>query len=125
MGDGSLTSLNLRNFSKERRGPDEPPLIGEVEGFRDIKRGLVRIGILFLSFFPWRFLAGLVSPSLSYPAGLVWLLAVFIAVNLFLASRCPRCCESCFRKGLSRDTFAVRCVHCGTKLYWPNKDLSG
>ena len=120
-----LIGLQLRDTSDQRRGPDEPPAEDEFEAFQEIPRALKRIGIVFLAFFPWTLSASLISPSLGFPAALLWLMAFFISAGLYMASRCPRCGESCFVKGLRRDAFATRCIHCQARLYWPKVPRGG
>ena len=119
----SIIDLQLRDSSVTKRGPDEGPEQGEMQGFRALKFWRRMVGITVFGGALGLLLADYLSPRLGDAATWVWLLSVFLVVNSFMASRCPRCGELCFRNNLSRNTFARRCMHCRTRLYWSGKEV--
>lgn len=111
------------------RPPDERPRPTEIEGFRAIRARRRWFWTLFLTFVPCSLLAAIVNQTLGFVVAIVWMSAFAIWGAIFTWSRCPRCGELCFMtfKPLLvwSNSWAKRCVHCKTRLYWSDDELRG
>jgi len=81
-----------------------------------------RRNILWIIFFAWLPLAGLVAalsrtwlkaPVLAVAAAVVWLVAYAASAWWFASFKCPRCGRRFHVKGWWQNPFANRCLHCG------------
>ena len=103
----------------------------EVKGFANLRRRVALfLGVISV------FALGIVSLGLAGNAfgeravGFIVYLVLFPAgfygfyLHLQLTgTRCPRCAERCYSKGVLRNSFAMRCMHCGVRLYWGASQL--
>lgn len=97
----------------------------EAKGFAELRRRARRFWLACLAFLSGAVLLGLLSGRISDAAiqVLVPLVIIpmgiyaFIAQLRFNAQRCPVCGHNPRNTGILRNSFALTCMHCGTKLY--------
>jgi hypothetical protein len=107
-----------------RRGSDDPPRADEVEAFRAIKWWRQTVWLISLTFLPGAGLAGAINERLGLVVGLAWMAAFGLAGAIHSGSRCPRCGRFCFLTNHWHNSWARRCLHCRTKLYWSTMELT-
>jgi hypothetical protein len=111
-------------LSASTQGADERPRNSEWEAFRSVRRRRRWVWLIVLSYLPVGAGVFLIGPDLGIAVAVVWMIALCAAAALHSVTRCPRCGRRCFHSNSWHNQLALRCLHCRTRLYWRDKELS-